>query len=64
MAVILRTSPDDLARIARERGRVYDPDKHACWCGECGAPVGGFGVLHLPDCSGDDGEIRFRDLEG
>ena len=63
MASVLRTSPQDLARIAKERGRVYDAAKHVVWCAECGSPLGAWGILHLVDCSGDDGEIRFRDLE-
>lgn len=63
MATVLRTTPQDLVRIAKDRGKVYDPAKHVTWCGECGMPMGIFGILHLPDCSGDDEEIRFRDLE-
>lgn len=63
MATVLRTAVADLYRIAKERGREYDPDKHAVWCSECGSPLGAWGVVHLPDCSGDEGEIRFRDLE-
>lgn len=61
MATVMRTTPADLDRIARERGKVYDPFRHAVWCGECGAPIGIFGIMHLPDCSGDESEIRFRD---
>lgn len=59
---VLQTTADDLARISKERGQDYDPDKHTAWCGECGAPLSEFGIMHWPDCSGDDGEIRFRDL--
>jgi hypothetical protein len=63
MATVMRTTPTDLARIAKERGRVYDPKQQAAWCSECGSPLGAFGILHWPDCSGSDDEIRFRDLD-
>lgn len=57
----MRTSEADLIRIARERGREYEPLRQAVWCSECGAPVGVWGILHWPDCSADESEIRFRE---
>jgi hypothetical protein len=63
MPTTLRTSTEDLHRIAQERGKEYDAARHAVWCGECGAPLSAFGVLHWPDCSGDEGMIRFREPE-
>lgn len=63
MRTTQRTTVADLHRIARERGRQYDPQRHAVWCSECGAPLTGLGILHWVDCSGDEGEIRFREPE-
>lgn len=62
MTTVLQTSDADLRRISQERGKEYDPDKHTAWCGECGAPLGRFGIMHWPDCSGDEAEIRFREV--
>lgn len=61
MPSVTRTTPADLVRIARERGREYEPERQVVWCSECAAPLSTFGVLHWPDCSADDNEIRFRD---
>lgn len=58
-----RTTLADLTRIARDRGREYDPKRQAVWCSECGAPLTAFGIMHFVDCSGDEAEIRFRDPE-
>jgi hypothetical protein len=66
----LHTSMQELAVIARERGRVYDPAKTFAWCRYCAAPaaVGGVvgsmgGILHTSDCPADEEEICFRDLD-
>jgi hypothetical protein len=60
---VLRTTHEELKRISKERGREFDAEKHTCWCGECGAPIGAFGIMHWQDCVGDESMIRFRELD-
>lgn len=57
------TTREDLARIAKDRGRVYDPRRQFVWCSYCAAPLTVFGLVHTPDCAGEEGEILFRDLD-
>lgn len=54
------TSVEDLNRIAKDRSKDFDPDKHIAYCGPCGAPLTMLGILHWPDCLGLDGDIRFK----
>lgn len=69
MDSVLHTSMVELARIAKARGRVYDPSRIFAWCRYCAAPasVGDHvslmgGIMHTPDCPADEEEINFRDL--